>query len=135
MVNTSLKRLNYRSYIMAKKLNAFEIKLLLEYRQYQDIKNLADKKCKQLQKQVYQLIDDKNLTEKENFIFTHNNNVFSISEVNRSLTDMKQVREILTQKKIEIPVKTSSYYAIKNVTNSKEVELQIESQIERIANA
>ena len=52
---------------MAKKLNAFEIKLLLEYRQYQDIKNLADKKCKQLQKQVYQLIDDKKLCEKENY--------------------------------------------------------------------
>ena len=120
---------------MAKKLNAFEIKLLLEYRQYQDIKNLADKKCKQLQKQVYQLIDDKKLCEKENFIFSHNNNVFSISEVNRSLTDMKQVREILTQKKIEIPVKNSTYYAIKNVTNAKDVELQIESQIERIANA
>ena len=120
---------------MAKKLNAFEVKLLLEYRQYQDIKNLADKKCKELQKQVYQLIDDKNLTEKENFIFTHNNNVFSISEVNRSLTDMKQVREILTQKKIQIPVKSSSYYAIKNVTNSKETEQQIEEQLGRIANA
>ena len=120
---------------MAKKLNAFEIKLMLEYRQYQDIKNLADKKCKQLQKQVYQLIDDKKLCEKENFIFSHNNNVFSIAEVNRSLTDMKQVREILTQKKIEIPVKNSTYYAIKNVTNAKDVELQIESQIERIANA
>ena len=73
---------------MAKKLNAFEIKLLLEYRQYQDIKNLADKKCKQLQKQVYQLIDDKKLCEKENYIFSHNRNVFSIAEVNRSLTDM-----------------------------------------------
>ena len=48
---------------------------------------------------------------------------------------MKQVREILTQKKIEIPVKNSTYYSIKNVTNAKDVELQIESQIERIANA
>ena len=52
---------------MAKKLNAFEIKLMLEYRQYQDIKNLADKKCKQLQKQVYQLIDDKKVQVIGNF--------------------------------------------------------------------
>ena len=35
---------------MAKKLNNFETKLLIEYRMFQDIKNQADKKCKQLQK-------------------------------------------------------------------------------------
>ena len=113
---------------MAKKLTNFEIKLLIEYRMFQDIKNQADKKCKQLQKQVYELIQNKKLTEKENYIFNHNNNVFSVSEHTRTLTDMQQVRDFFVKKKVDMPVKQSTYYSIKNVTNNKEQESLIEEQ-------
>jgi len=120
---------------MAKKLTNFEIKLLIEYRMFQDIKNQADKKCKQLQKQVYELIENKGLTEKENYIFNHNNNVFSVSKHQRTLTDMQQVRDFFTKKKVDMPVKQSTYYSIKNVTNNKEQESLIEEQLGRIASA
>ena len=114
-LNEKLKELS-----MAKKLTNFEIKLLIEYRMFQDIKNQADKKCKQLQKQVYELIQNKKLTEKENYIFNHDNNVFSVSEHTRTLTDMQQVRDFFVKKKVDMPVKQSTYYSIKNVTNNKE---------------
>ena len=120
---------------MAKKLNNFETKLLIEYRMFQDIKNQADKKCKQLQKQVYELIENKGLTEKENYVFNHNNNVFSVSSHTRTLTDMQQVRDFFVKKKVDMPVKQSTYYSIKNVTNNKEQENLIEEQLGRIANA
>ena len=113
---------------MAKKLNNFETKLLIEYRMFQDIKNQADKKCKQLQKQVYELIQNKKLTEKENYIFNHNNNVFSVSEHTRTLTDMQQVRDFFVKKKVDMPVKQSTYYSIKTVTNNKAQESLIEEQ-------
>ena len=45
---------------MAKKLNAFEIKLLLEYRQYQDIKNLADKNWYETSKRDLNAEKDRN---------------------------------------------------------------------------
>ena len=89
----------------------------------------------QLQKQVYELIENKGLTEKENYIFNHNNNVFSVSEHTRTLTDMQQVRDFFVKKKVDMPVKQSTYYSIKNVTNNKEQESLIEEQLGRIANA
>ena len=49
---------------MAKKLTNFEIKLLTSIVCFKILKT-TDKKCKQLQKQVYELIENKGLTEKE----------------------------------------------------------------------
>jgi hypothetical protein len=48
---------------------------------------------------------------------------------------MQQVRDFFVKKKVDMPVKQSTYYSIKNVTNNKEQESLIEEQLGRIANA
>ena len=48
------------------------------------------------------VIENKGLPEKENYVFNHNNNVFSVSEHTRTLTDMQQVRDFFVKKKVDM---------------------------------
>ena len=71
-------------------------------------------------------IEEKQMTKKQVDANNEKSSLFLVNEF---------ARDFFIKKKVEIPVKQSTYYSVKNVTNNKEQENLIEEQLGRIANA